>query len=223
MQGFCLAFFLYLFIQKLVLELERVEKELKKRWAIPYAWKGTKQTDVLDTKTKFIYVTYSFEKLLERSEALTENEKNYAYNRWYNFWSAEAVEYIFGNHQKIKKNEDKYHKTIDFWLENIAFDHKTSVFPKKLNSKFDYFLENKKELIEWLYENQSQQQRKHLENRLFIVLFDSKDFKHWKMKGEIHLLEKEIKSYLDSFDSKQLISLNFEGKKVFSDVIFIKK
>ena len=205
------------------MDLLRLETELKKRWQIPYSWKGTKQTNELDFKTNFIYKTYSFKKLLERTSILEENEKNYAYNRWYNFWSAEAVEFIFSNNQKIKKNEDKYHKTIDFWLENIAFDHKTSVFPKKLNHKFFHFEKNKKELITWLYENQSQEQRKHLENRLFVVLYDSETLTHWKMKAEIHLIKEKIEQYLNNFDQKQLISLDFEGKEVYSDVIFIKK
>lgn len=205
------------------MDLIRLERELKKRWAIPYTWKGTKQTNELDAKTRFIYETYSYKRLLERSEHLKNNEKNYAYNRWYNFWSAEAVEYIFSNHSKIRKNEDTYHKTIDFWLKDIPFDHKTSVFPKKLKKPFEYYLANKMELITWFYQNQSQEQRKHLENRLFVVLYDSETLTHWKMKAEIDLLKEKIETYLDSFDEKDLISLNFEGKEVFSDVIFIKK
>lgn len=205
------------------MDLVRLEKELKKRWVIPYSWKGTKQTNELDAKTRFIYTTYSFKRLLERSEVLDENEKNYAYNRWYNFWSAQAVEFIFSNHSKIKKNEDKYHKSIDFWLKNIPFDHKTSVFPKKLNTEFEHFQENKIELIKWFYKNQSQEQRKHLENRLFIVLYKSNDLQHWKMKAEIQILQEKILAYLDSFSEKDLISLNFDGKEVFSDAIFIKK
>ncbi|MGB1019318.1 MAG: hypothetical protein ACPGVH_09600 [Chitinophagales bacterium] len=205
------------------MDLERLEKELKKRWQIPYAWKGTKQTNELDAKTSFIYTTYSYKRLLERSKKLNENEKNYAYNRWYNFWSAKAVEYIFSKSQKIRKNEDKYHKTIDFWLNDTPFDHKTSVFPKKFNLKFQYYLENKKELIDWFYKNQSQQQRKHLENRLFVVLYNSNDLQHWKMKAEIALLQKHISDYLENFEEKQLISLDFDEKRVFSDVLFIKK
>lgn len=205
------------------MDLVRLETELKKRWHIPYNWKGAKQGNALDSKTKFIYTTYRFEKLLEEAKHLDENERNYAYNRWYNFWSAQAVEFIFANHQKIKKNADKYHKTIDFWLENIPFDHKTSVFPRKLQNEFSNYETNKKELIHWLYENQSQEQRKHLENRLFIVLYDSETLTHWKIKAEMNLLKEKIENYLHFFDPKQLISFHFEGKEVFSDIIFIKK
>jgi len=54
------------------------------------------------------------------------------------------------------------------------------VFPKAFGKDYAYAKENKKELIEWLYNNQSQQGRKHLENRLFICIFDTKNGEHWK-------------------------------------------
>ena len=96
-----------------------------------------------------------------------------------------------------------------------------SIRPKKFNLKFQYYLENKKELIDWFYKNQSQQQRKHLENRLFVVLYNSNDLQHWKMKAEIALLQKHISDYLENFEEKQLISLDFDEKRVFSDVLFV--
>ena len=54
----------------------------------------------------------------------------------------------------------------------------------------DYAKNNPAELIQWLYSNQSQEGRKHLKNRLFLVLVD-KNKEHWKLKAEISLLKKE--------------------------------
>ena len=207
-----------------LMNLERLERELKKRWVIPYSWKGTKQTNELDKKTRFIYKTYSFKRLLERSVALTENEKNYAYNRWYNFWSAEAVEYIFSKHQKIKANEDKYHKSIDFWIKNIPFDHKTTVFPKGFNKSVPYAIEYKRELIEWLYANQSTQKRFHLKNRLFLIVLDYSNPKdNWKLKSEILWLQKIISTYLSTFDAQNLENFYFQNQLIKSDIIWAIK
>ena len=66
------------------MDLLRVETELKKRLAFPYNW-GRKQSDDWDAKTSFIYTTYTFEKLLEKTSSFDEEVRNYALNRWYNF------------------------------------------------------------------------------------------------------------------------------------------
>jgi hypothetical protein len=96
---------------------------------------------------------------------------------------------------------------VDFTIKGISFDHKTSVFPKGFGKSISYAKDNPKELIEWLYENQSQEQRKHLKNRLFVVLFSS-DGEHWKLKSEILWLEKIILEYLRNFDENKLIKIN---------------
>ena len=86
---------------------------------------------------------------------------------------------------------------------------------------------NPRELITWLYEHQGEM-RFGAENRLFVVLADSKDFSQsWKMKRAFSLIEPIVKKYLDGFDDNTLHKIDFTFKKqrysCFADVIFIVK
>jgi len=202
------------------MNLIRVERELKERLSSPYKW-GRKQSNEWDSKTNFIYKTYSFKKLQERTEELDATLKNYALNRWFNFWSAMAVEDLFCSSAIVYPNKNKFDKLVDFSLSNIPFDHKTTIFPKGFNQSIEYAKSHKEELIKWLYENQSQEGRKHHKSRLFIVLYDAKYGNHWKMKAEVQLLKEHINSYLNKFDKDQLIELRYNNENVFSDIIWI--
>ena len=202
------------------MDLLRVENELKKRLAYPYKW-GRKQSDDWDAKTSFIYTTYSFEKLLEKTTSFDEEVRNYALNRWYNFWSAEAVENLFSLHEKVTPNINKFDKLIDFTINTTCFDHKTTVFPICFNQTVAYAKNNPAELIQWLYLNQSQESRKHLKNRLFIVLVE-KNKEHWKLKAEIKLLKSEIDTYVKNFNSEKLFQLNLENNTILSDLIWVE-
>ena len=204
------------------MDLQRVETELTKRTDYPYHW-GRKQSNSWDHQTNFIYRTYSFESLLKKTKNLNQNLTDYALNRWYNFWSAMAVENIFSLHKNVVPNKNSYDKFIDFTIDNIPFDHKTSVFPKGFHHNFKYAKENKKELIKWLYDNQSQQGRKHLKNRLFLILYDDINKQHWKMKSEIMLLKKEIDLYINNFSEKKLQIFDFGEDAVFSDILWVTK
>ena len=203
------------------MDLERVENELKKRIIHPYKW-GRKQSNDWDIKTNFIYTTYSFKRLIQQTDLLNQDLKDYALNRWYNYWSAMAAESIFETHRKVTANKNKYDKLVDFKINNIPFDHKTTVFPKGFNKSFDYAINHKKELITWLYNNQSQEGRKHLKNRLFLILYDKKNQNHWKLKSEIVLLKTEIDKYVIHFSKDNLIKLNFGKGDLLSDIIWVK-
>lgn len=202
------------------MDLLRVETELKKRLAYPYKW-GRKQSDDWDAKTSFIYTTYSFEKLLEKTTSFDEKVRDYALNRWYNFWSAEAVENLFSLHEKVAPNINKFDKLIDFTINTTCFDHKTTIFPNGFNQTVAYAKNNPVELIQWLYLNQSQESRKHLKNRLFIVLVEKKE-EHWKLKAEIKLLKSEIDIYVENFNSDNLFKLNLENNTILSDLIWVE-
>lgn len=203
------------------MDLIRLETELKNRLPYGYKW-GKKQDNSWDSQTNFIYNTYSVNKLIEKTNNLSNGLKDYAFNRWYNFWSAMAVEDIFCSHNNVTANLNRFDKLVDFKINNISFDHKTSIFPKGFNNSIDYAIQNKKELIQWLYDNQSQQGRKHLENRLFIVLYDSNN-EHWKMKSEIQLLKKEIDFYVNNFDINKLEKFDFGNGEIYSDIIWIRR
>jgi len=203
------------------MDLERVERALKERWDYPYHW-GRKQSDCWDQCTSFIYTTYSVKSLLKKSRYLPKEMQNYALNRWYNFWSARAVEEIFDSHTKVRANENRRDKYVDFEIDGIAFDHKTSIYPRGYGEPIEYALRHKKELIEWLYEHQSQEGRKHLKNRLFIVLYD-REGAHWKLKAEISELKKIIDEYVSRFNKENLVKLRFGEELIYSDIIWFIK
>jgi len=206
------------------MDLVAIENELKKRFRFPYRW-GQKQNDEMDRQTNFIYHIQDFSSIIERIQSDFSVKPNhqeyfdYILNRWYNFWSAHAVEHIFCSHKNVTPHTAK-DKTRDFSINGITFDHKTSVFPKGFGKSLEYATVHKRELIQWLYNNQSQQQRLHFKNRLFIVLYKS-DGNHWQLKAEIGLLKKIIDQYLASFNIEQLEKFNFEdNSETLSDIIW---
>lgn len=205
-----------------IMDLERLEIALKKRWKYPYSW-GRKQNNNEDILTRFIYEIRTFPELEARISSLDSYLQNYALNRWYNFWSSQWIEFIFSTFPNVIANKNFRDKLIDFSIDNISFDHKTTIFPKWFWKDFDYAFTHKSELIQWLYDNQSQEWRKHHENRLFICLYDSQSWEHWKMKAEISIIEKEIKTYIKSFNKENLVKLNFWDWEVLSDIIWITK
>ncbi len=206
-----------------------LEEELKKRTELNYFW-GRKQDDEFDKQTNFIYKINSFELLLAtikyafKDNTQYDDLKNYALNRWFNFWSAKGVESIFCEHKNVKPHLDSFNKFTDFYIQNIPFDHKTTIFPKRFGKSVPYGILHKSELIAWLYKNQSQQQRKHHKNRLFIVLVNyQEEDGHWKLKAEIGWLKEIVSAYLLNFDQSKLHSFTFENNIVYADIIWAIK
>ena len=205
-----------------MIDLVSIQNELEKFHKYPYSW-GRKQSNLWDIETNFIYNIQKFEVLLDRIKNFEAEKQNYAMIRWYNFWSAMAVENIFAKHKNVEPNKNTYDKLVDFKINNIEFDHKTSVFPKGFKKSFEYAKQHKKELIIWLYTNQSQEGRKHLRNRLFIVLYN-KNGNHWKLKSEIASLKSAIDNYVVNFKESNLVKLKSRTQGIiFSDIIWLEK
>ncbi len=205
------------------MDLLLLEKQLKKRLEFPYSW-GKKQSDEDDKKTSFIYSARTFSELLECSQYLDEELRDYAFNRWLNFWSAKGVEQIFCEDKKVKPNYNQYDKLVDFRINEIPFDHKTSVFPKAYPKTLEEALQNKEELIRWFYKNQSQEGRKHFKNRIFLVLYNKENTnEHWKLKTEILYIKIIIEKYINHYNSANLVKLNLNGEEVWSDIIWVIK
>ena len=205
--------------------LNQIEGELKKRLAYPYKW-GRKQNDYFDKLTNYVYGISLFDEVLKETEKRFSNDKehkniaNYALNRWYNFWSAQAVEKIFCSLPNVKPALDEKDRLVDFTIDGVKFDHKTSVFPQNFPFQIDEAIKKTDELIRWLYKHQSQQQRKHLKNRLFIVLY-SNDGEHWKLKAEISWLRERIEKYMIGFNPAFLLKFSLEKNyDTLADVIW---
>jgi hypothetical protein len=212
----------------MAITLEARERELKKRFAHPYDW-GQRQNDEWDAQTDFVYHIFGFDALTKEIEARFGQDQHYkemvsyGMNRWYNFWSAKAVEQIFASHPGVSAARDSSDRLREFRIGDLSFDHKTSTYPRGFNHDVDYGQKHPRELIEWFYTHQSQQRRKHFENRIFIVLYAS-DGQHWRLKAELSWLEGIIKPYLDTFDPAKLFHYKFEGKReTAADVLWALK
>ncbi len=202
------------------MDFQRLERELKKRCVYSYKW-GRKQCDSWDRSTRFIYNTYSVSSLLQQCEQFDEAHRNYALNRWYNFWSAKGVEELFSSHPKVTAQKNRYDKLVDFTIDSISFDHKSTRFPQKYSKTIKEARKNPRDLITWLYKNQSSEGRFHLKNRLFIVVYDSQKGTHWKVKSEIGLLKSHIDAYVEAFSEEKLHRFDFGEGTVFSDIIWV--
>lgn len=217
------------FINIMIKRLLNIEKELKNRWHYPYKW-YRKQNDVWDNHTNFIYTISNWEELIQAIASVVQSKNldkketfYYAVNRWYNFWSALAVEEIFCALPGVLPSKNNKNRLIDFSIKSIPFDHKTSVFPKGFSKGIDFAQANPKQLINWLYNNQSSQKRHHNANRLFIIVHSEKG-DHWKLKAEISILHQAISNYVATFDAGQLTSMKFsDNSTALSDIIWVTR
>ena len=112
-------------------------------------------------------------------------------------------------------------------LENHGHSNIIDALTKHKQEIIDEACKHPEELMEWLYENQSARLF-GAENRLFLVLVDTKDMKQsWKMKRAFTLIEPTVNSYLDSFKAHTLKKINFKFNQKnytsLSDIIFITK
>lgn len=209
-------------------EILQIQTELQKRLSVPYRW-HQKQNDIFDKRTNFIYRIKLFDDLLLEIEKRFKSENDYqmyfdySLNRWFNFWSAYAVEKIFCSLPDVKPAFNHRDRLKDFSIKGINFDHKSSVYPRKFKFKINYAQQNPAELIKWLYRNQSSEKRKHLHNRLFIIFYNSYG-DHWKLKAEIFWLKELIEKYISNFDPNRLISLKLKNDLItYSDIIWAIK
>jgi hypothetical protein len=112
-------------------------------------------------------------------------------------------------------------------LENHGHSEVITELAKEKMSIIDKTCKQPKELIKWLYENQSSRLF-GAENRLFLILVDPKDMKQsWKMKRAFSLIKPKINDYLKNFTENSLKKINFNFNKqnytALSDIIFIMK
>lgn len=209
------------------MDLSHIEVELKQRWAYPYVW-GRVQNDRFDAQTRFVYRIPQFETLLKQIErrfgGASDDERdayfNYALNRWYNFWSARAIEEMCCTLDRVTPASNPRHRQVDFTIDGLPFDHKTSVFPQGFGRDLNYAVNHPAELIRWFYRRQSQQQRHHLANRLFLVLF-AFNGQHWKLRAELGWLRTIVQDYVATFDAARLHRFDFgAGQETLADIIW---
>lgn len=208
------------------LDLEHIELELKKRLQYPYKWLR-KQNDLWDVATKFIYKTPDWDIFVQemkdawhQSNFDKSNFINYSMNRWYNFWSAQAVEQLFTDFPGVAPNPNPTKDHYDFRWLGERFDLKTSVFPKRYGENLAFAKAQPKHLIRWFYKNQSKEQRFHLKNRLFIVCHDING-EHYKLKAEIGMLQELVHGYMNGRTPADTFSLDLQQEtETLADIIW---
>lgn len=211
------------------MNLQNVERQLKKRWPYDYVW-FRKQNDAWDKNSNFIYTTIDWEELNEQIALCILTKKlhkkqffHYCCNRWYNFWSARAIEQVFTEINGIVPNHNPKDRLSDFNFFGRDFDLKTSVFPSGFSQDLEFAESNPAVLINWLYKNQSKQGRFHLKNRLFLIVYN-RSAEHWKLKAEILWLKGVVEEYVANFETSRLRKFRFQkGTTTFSDIIWAIK
>lgn len=151
---------------------------------IPADWKM--QNNQYDKRTNFIYKMKTLSDCLREIER-TGVDKNYALHRWYNFKTSEYCEYIFCDYGAVHE-KNKYNHDVDIYINGIPFDVKLTVYPAILSNR-PYDLTNREgrdDMIRWFYKNQSQESRKQLLNRIYVVCDGSNSKANMKMKSDFN-------------------------------------
>ena len=203
------------------------ETELRARHALPYHW-GQRQNDAFDRRTQFIYRQKTWAGLLAYLQSAAAEPdfaalRDYAANRWYNYWSARAVEHFFGESARVRPAPNPRDRLRDFFLDGTAFDHKTSVWPAAYGGTYAAARLDPAPLIRWLYAHQSAQGRQHLENRLFVVLHRA-DGAHWQLKADLTRLRAAVRAFLAAPAVQPVLLETPNGpRQVTSAVIWVEQ
>lgn len=174
---------------------KRLEKDLKKTMDIISAnWKM--QNNYNDKLSNFIYKMNSLDECLVEIERTGVN-KEYALHRWYNYMTSIRCEYIFCEYGAVH-DQDKYNHDVDIYINGVPFDVKLTVYPAKLSHRpYDLSTrEGKNALIKWYYANQSQQNRKQMLNRLYVVCDAPNSYENMVMKSNFELMRERISAYM---------------------------
>ncbi len=203
---------------------KNIESDLKRCLSLIKAdWKM--QNNVLDKRSNFIYRCDTLDKCIQQIE-LTGVEKEYTLHRWYNFMTSIACEYIFCEYGAIH-DEDVYNHDVDIYINGIPFDVKLTIYPAKLAHRpFDLKTRiGKNEMIRWYYKNQSQQSRKQMLNRLYVVCDGKDSYECLAMKSDFTILRKKISVYMEHIAKNGINEIEIEDNGITfslqSDIIYI--
>lgn len=203
---------------------KQLEEDLKKTMEIISAsW--NMQNNSYDRASNFIYQMKSLNECLSEIERRNVN-REYALHRWYNYMTSIQCEYIFCEYGAVH-DTNKYNHDVDIYIDDIPFDVKLTVYPAKLSSRpYDLTTrEGKNEMIRWYYANQSQQNRKQMLNRLYVVCDASSPYENMVMKSNFDLMRRRISDFMQNVKSNGLneIVITDCGRdyKLMSDIIYL--
>ena len=203
---------------------KQLEEDLKKTMEIISAsW--NMQNNSYDKASNFIYQMKSLNECLREIERRNVN-REYALHRWYNYMTSIQCEYIFCEYGAVH-DTNKYNHDVDIYIDDIPFDVKLTVYPAKLSSRpYDLTTrEGKNEMIRWYYANQSQQNRKQMLNRLYVVCDARSPYENMVMKINFDLMRRRISDFMQNVKSNGLneIVITDCGRdyKLMSDIIYL--
>lgn len=178
---------------------------------IPYNW-SMAQNNLADNKTNMIYRIDNFNDFMNYFGNLRNENPDlfgYACNRWFNYHSAMCVERIFSYQDRVDEQNSNYgyiskkNRQIDFFIDGVPFDHKTTVLPRCFYSRISeiHNRDFKIEVMRWLYKNQSNGKRFGLNNRIFVMVVKKKNPRlSWKGKSLLKLINQRVEEFMDSPD-----------------------
>ncbi len=203
----------------------RLEADLKRCLGM-ISTRWPRQNKAMDVKTKFIYDAKYLDDCLQKIEE-EGVDKEYTLHRWYNYHTSTYCEYIFCDYGAVHdKNERNFY--VDIYIDGIAFDVKLTVYPQELSDKpYDLKTRNgKDDMIRWMYKNQSQGNRKQMDNRLYVVCDGDSAAKNLAMKCDFDTLRKRIKAYMDFIKEHGINKLDITDNgtvhSLYTDLIYIK-
>jgi hypothetical protein len=145
-------------------DLHEVQERVPTSWSI-------RQRDALDRATAFIYSVTSLAEVLQQCHVarLDEQTASYAQHRWKNFVRHDVwLDLLYAEFPGCRPFENAKDRTKDLYVpvggSEIIFDLKVTRWPSRLDRTSSLA-----DVARWMYSNQSQQQRFHLDNRLFVV------------------------------------------------------
>lgn len=149
---------------------QRFQDLLEIQRDVPTTW-SLRQRDVLDRTTSFIYRCKTLSDVRKncKSSNLNNDTQSYALHRWKNFVRHDAwLDLTLATIPGARPFEDPKDRTRDLYLSldsgETVFDLKVTRWPSRLEKSSSL-----QQVAEWMYLNQSQQGRHHVENRLFVV------------------------------------------------------
>jgi hypothetical protein len=203
---------------------DNAEIQLKKRLDPKFSW-GKRRVAIWDDLTHFVLQYELFDEVIESlamefaTHSKFEEIRNYALNRWYNFYAQKTIESIFFKHPMVRKVTRDQSEDIDIYVQGNNFRTEIVELPESYKPEFEQSLEGRKKLIKGLYNGNIISSNNQNLNHLFVVV-SGRSGESWKLKSDVIWLKELIYNYLNKFDALKLIEFEFRGSVVKSDVIF---
>jgi hypothetical protein len=205
-------------------QFQKLKNELSHIKELPVGWGGRKQNNFDDDKVNLFSIN-EYDILIESIKNFDEKTKDYYKKRWFMIKVSDCDEYLISKLPETIKNPNKYSKRFDFIIKGYEFDIKGTRIPFKYKDKLNFVFSNPKEIINFYYEQQSTGRRFGIQNRLFIITVDEDNYSdEWILRTSFEEKNKAFISYLNRLDdSRNFFNIQFGGKTLIADIIFIVK